>query len=200
MLPASIATLSNIQVLEAGCNPLESVEADLLRGLPNLIEIDIGFSETLEQLPDAFDNSRSLKIIHAGNGKLNDLPPSLFQCEKITELHLYGNSIKSISKSVGNLRSLRLLNVGRNQISQLPSRLAECSLLEVLHAYENCLSSLPAGLAKLECLKTLNVASNSNMPAPPREVRHKEGVRAIAEFYSTPLQSVNSFEVPIHTP
>lgn len=184
-LPASLAVLSNLQVLLAGCNPLENIENGLFSSLPSLQRLDIGFSELLEQLPNDFSACQSLEILEAGNGRLKSLPASLFRCEKLQELQLYGNILKTISEDLGFLRSLRILNVGRNQIEALPQSIANCTALETLYLYENCLSALPMGVSKLEKLKTLKVDCNADMPIPPREIRCLPSVQATAAFYAT---------------
>ncbi|CAN8063434.1 unnamed protein product [Agarophyton chilense] len=184
VLPAAIAKLSNIEILHAGCNPLEVIEPELLEGLPKLRELDIGFSETLEEIPDAFHGCHALRNLQAGNGLLKSIPSSVFRCENLEELHVYGNSIKEISDDIGCLRSLRVLNVGRNQISRLPESICNCASLESLYAYENCFASLPSDLFKLEKLKTLNVDFNAELPIPPRSVRCASGVKAIAAFHA----------------
>lgn len=185
VLPSSIAALSNLEVLHAGCNPLERVEGDLIEGLSKLQELDVGFSEILEELPDAFSGCQSLQLVHAGNGRLNSLPPSLFRCEMLQELHVYGNSLKELSEELGNLVNLQVLNIGRNQITKVPDTIGKCSSLHTLHLYENCLADLPTGVTNLQNLKTLNVDSNAGMPDLPRSVRSKSGALASAEFYVT---------------
>lgn len=172
-----------MEVLNAGCNPLKEVEPGLLEGLGKLCELDIGFSDTLEELPDGFHACHSLKTLYAGNGLLKSIPLSVFRCENLEELHVYGNSLKEISDEIGCLRSLRVLSIGRNQISRLPDSISDCGALEVLHAYENCLTALPRGLSKLSKLKTLNVDFNADLPIPPRSVRSVADVRATAAFH-----------------
>lgn len=184
VLPASLNALSGLEVLLAGCNPLEEISPELFPGLPKLTVLDIGFSETLAELPDAFHKLTSLRILKAGNGRLASLPSSLFKCAKIEELYLYGNSLKEIGEGLGELKCLRVLNVGRNQLSRLPENLGKLSALETLHVYENCLSSLPPTVQSLEKLQTLNVLSNEGLPIPPREIRCLADVKAVAAFLS----------------
>lgn len=184
-LPDFISVLHKLEVLEAGCNPLQSIHADVFAKLPQLTEVDIGFSELLMTLPDTFDNIPNLRILHMGNNRIEELPPSLYTCHQLEQLHVYGNCVKQLDVKLGSLTNLRILNVGRNQIKQLPDSLGECAKLEVLHAYENCLSRLPSSIVKLENLKTLNVHSNESMPVPPRQVRCLPGVKATAAFYAS---------------
>lgn len=165
-----------------GCNPLDKISIELLPGLPKLSVLDIGFSEILSELPDAFHKSNCLRILKAGNGRLASLPPSLFKCAKLEELYLYGNSLKEIGEQLGDLKRLRILNVGRNQLAKLPESIGELIELETLHVYENCLSVLPSGVRRLEKLQTINVLSNADLPVPPREVRCRADAKATASF------------------
>lgn len=169
----------------AGCNPLEGIANDLFQGLPKLKELDIGYSEVLTELPDTFDRLESLRILLAGNGQVTSIPPSLFKCCNLVELHLYGNSLKDIGEDLGKLTNLQVLNVGRNQITRLPESIGKCTALETLHLYENCLSCLPEGVTQLTNLKTLNVLSNVDMPMPPQEVRRLAKATATATFLAT---------------
>lgn len=169
-------------MLHAGCNPLERIETELFPGLPKLIEIDIGYSELLTELPDTFDRLESLRVLLAGNGRLTSIPPSLFKCHSIEELYVYGNCLKDIGEGLGNLTRLRVLNVGRNQIAHLPESIGKCSTMETLHLYENCLSCLPKGITHLNNLKTINVLSNPDMPLLPHEVRRLAKATATATF------------------
>lgn len=185
VLPAFLNTLSGLEILRAGCNPIEHIDEELFEGLPQLREMDIGYSEVLCELPDSFHFLTNLKILHAGNGRVSMIPSSLFQCKNLEELHLYGNCVKEISEEIGCLINLKVLNLGRNQMTQLPKALGQCESLEVLHVYENCLSALPESVARLQNLKSLNYMSNANMPVPPREVRHTGKARDVAAFLGT---------------
>lgn len=185
VLPSSLAVLSGLESLLVGCNPLAKVDPALFDGLRNLTQLDIGYSEVLTHLPDTFHNLPSLRVLLAGNGRLASIPPSLFTCEKLEELHLYGNSLKHISDDVGRLANLRVLNVGRNQIETLPETIGKCVALETLHVYENSLLHVPKGITNLTNLKTINVLSNADIPIPPREVRQLGKATAIANFLAT---------------
>jgi len=125
-LPAEIGVFSALRILHAGANPLTSVPDDLLRSLPALEELDVGFSELLEELPDSFDATRALRVLRAGNNRVRDIPQTLYSCVNLEELHLYGNCLSNLSPDIGNLKRLAVLNVGRNQLDSLPAQLAEC--------------------------------------------------------------------------
>jgi len=149
-----------------------------------LQELDIGFSETLQTLPNTFDQLTELRILLAGNGHLTTLPSSLFQCDKLEELQVYGNALKTLSADIGHLKKLRVLNIGRNQIDAVPETIGECKSLETFHAYENCLTTLPKGATALSKLVTLNVMANEKLPDIPREVRVLASATATANFFA----------------
>lgn len=168
-----------------GCNPLETIETGALDSLDSLEELDIGFSETLTTLPDSFAKLQSLRILLAGNGRLEKLPPSLFQCTALEEIHIYGNCLKEITSSIGSLSNLKVLSAGRNQITSISEDVGKCTKLTTLLFYENCLSRLPKGIASIESLEILNVDSNDDMPMLPRDIRCSADLKATATFYAT---------------
>lgn len=190
MLPRSIGTLVNLRVLHVGCNPLENVHADAIRPLTSLVELDLGFSETLSTLPDAaFTPLQRLRILHIGNNRLSTLPRTLFDCAQLEQLHAYGNDLQTLPADIARLTKLQHLNVGRNQIVSLPEEIGKCAALHTLHLYENCLERLPKTIAQLPGLTILTAHANERLPVPPRNVRCAQGVRAAAEFYAaTPTE------------
>lgn len=188
VLPAALGVLTKLTILKAGCNPLTTIEDGLFPSLSNLTELDIGFSETLQTLPDKFDQLANLNVLHAGNNRLKELPISLFSCEQLKELQLYGNDLTFLDDQLSKLKRLHELNVGRNQIKKIPSTIGDCQHLRVLHCYENCLSSLPSSLVNIPKLQTLTVHGN-NLPVPPRDVRSQPGATALAKFYATTAAS-----------
>lgn len=186
VLPAGLgAALPRLESLLAGANPLVSIAPDALSGLSSLTELDIGFGEALTAIPACIGDCSSLRRLHAGNCRLAALPPELFACTALEELHVYGNSLAEVPGGVGGLRRLRVLSAGRNQLKALPAALAECAALEALHVYENELSRLPPGLDALSALKIVNADNNVDLPPVPREVRVQCDARKVAAFYAS---------------
>lgn len=181
-ISASLGVLSNVTELLAGANPLIDVSPDLLRCMPSLEVLDIGFSDSLTTLPDAFDATPKLRVLRAGNNLIEQVPATLYTCANLDELQLYGNCLKTLHSDIGKLTRLRLLNVGRNQLSQLPATLAECRNLQCLRVYENCISSLPPGISDIATLTELGVAGNQSLPPLPLHVRSAACAKTTAAF------------------
>ena len=102
-LSGNIGVLENLKQLLVGANPLTTVSGDLLRALPALEELDIGFSDTLDHLPDVFDATPSMRVLRAGNNRIEHVPASLYTCANLDELHLYGNCLKTLSPDISKL-------------------------------------------------------------------------------------------------
>jgi Leucine-rich repeat (LRR) protein len=185
VLPAGLSALRGLEALHAGANPLQTIEAGTFAGMSRLRELDVGFSEALKALPASIGDCTDLRVLHAGNGRLGELPPALFACSALEELHVYGNAITKLPSEVGRLRSLRVLNIGRNCINALPSSLAQCERLESLLVYENVLTSFPPGFDRMPSLKVLNVECNPDLPVVPRDIRCAADPKSVAKFYAT---------------
>ncbi len=182
MLPASIGCLHNLRILHAGANPLKFISPVFLSSLSCLEELDVGFGECLEELPNVFDQTPALRVLRAGNNRLNSIPITVYSCPNLEELHVYGNCITQLDSCIGKLKRLRVLNVGRNQLSSLPLQLAKCRNLERLRAYENSLVALPTGLDDISSLVELNLVANSELPVIPDDIRVEANARKIAAF------------------
>eukprot|EP00172_Hildenbrandia_rubra_P003754 Plantae.Rhodophyta-Hildenbrandia_rubra.ctg6418.p1 GENE.Plantae.Rhodophyta-Hildenbrandia_rubra.ctg6418~~Plantae.Rhodophyta-Hildenbrandia_rubra.ctg6418.p1 ORF type:complete len:259 (-),score=48.52 Plantae.Rhodophyta-Hildenbrandia_rubra.ctg6418:217-993(-) len=184
-LPKEIGECTNLERLLAGCNPLRMVEDQLFDGLRNLKELDVGYGETLETLPDTIGQLGMLEKLLVGNCRLQELPNGLFRCEALQEIHGYGNCLKEIPAGIGKLKSLTLLNIGRNQIDKLPDAVAQLPSLEKLFVYENNLERLPKQVGNLPQLKAVNVDGNTILPSLPKDVRRSGDAKQIAAFYAS---------------
>lgn len=185
MLPASIGCLRNLRILRAGVNPLRTISPESLASLGYLEELDVGYGESLEFLPNVFSHTPALRVLRAGNNRLVEIPKSVFSCSNLEELHVFGNCISQLDTRIGKLERLRVLNVGRNQLSSLPVQLAECKSLERLRAYENNLSAVPPGLDDISSLVELNLVANDKLPAIPSKIRALATARSIAGFLAS---------------
>lgn len=145
-VPASMSRwFPKLEHLLVGCNPLHLVQTGALPS--NLKTLDLGYSETLSDLPDElFYGVQHLEVFWAGCNRLQRLPRSLMDSKRgpaisLQRLELYGNSLKELPEAIGSLESLRILNIGRNQLRTLPRALEGCRNLQILHVYENDLEA-----------------------------------------------------------
>jgi Leucine-rich repeat (LRR) protein len=185
VLPAGLgAALPHLRKLLVGANPLRSIDGAALAGLTELEELDVGFSEQLTRLPASVGECTALRVLHAGNGRVAELPDELFACRNLEELHVYGNSLAELPRRVGRLTKLRVLSAGRNQLKALPAELAECKSLETLHVYENELRKFPPGIDALPSLRVVNAENNQELPTVPRDIRVECSPAKVAAFYA----------------
>ncbi|MBN4001327.1 leucine-rich repeat domain-containing protein [Nostoc sp. LPT] len=80
--------------------------------------------------------------------------------DKVTELDLSGESLKTLPAEIGRLTNLRSLDLGRNQLSSLPPEFGQLTNLQSLYLYNNQLSSLPAEIVQLTNLQSLYLYNN----------------------------------------
>lgn len=204
-LPRTFGTdFPRLAKLSLGCNPLRTLPVPLP---PTLEELDIGYGDTLAQLPDAvFDGVRRLRTVCAGNQRLARLPRSLFRPRvdpasaggdelppALERLELYGNCLRDLGTGAGGndhddtfgrLTQLRELNIGRNQLRALPPSLAQCARLETLYAYENDLEGVPRALAALPALHEVMFRGNARLARVSPAIE-RDGARATIEYLAS---------------
>ncbi len=141
--PASIFSLTNLQILE------------------------IDYS-SIETIPDLFDKLPNLKQLDLQKNKIEILPPSIGSAKSLTNLNLNYNHLKELPESIGKLSYLKELKVENNQLKKLPKTMTGLTNLEVIDFHENQLESFPASIAALPKLYFIN-GSKNNMkgPVPP---------------------------------
>ncbi|KAK2442708.1 disease resistance protein RPV1 [Trifolium repens] len=84
---------------------------DGIQNLHNLVEIDLGYSDDLIEIPD-LSRAPNLQIVNLNSCKsLRQLHPSVFTSPKLRELHLcYCTEIKSLKTDIHS-KSLEVLNL-----------------------------------------------------------------------------------------
>ncbi|KAM4099874.1 hypothetical protein ACB094_05G025500 [Castanea mollissima] len=118
------------------------------------------------EIPNWFSNlSTSLLKLSLMNSSLKgNIPPSIFNLEKLEVLSLYSNKLtKQIPGSLGQLKQLTCLDLGINSLNgPIPSSFGNLSHLRSLYLDQNQLNgTIPKSLGLLSKLETLFVGKNS---------------------------------------
>ena len=134
----NLSILTGLKELELRHLLIEGNIFDSITGLHNLEKLDIWGSEfKITEIPDIFMNFKELqKFSFAGNMVL-DIPPSIY-----------------------NLEKLKILEIGSTGISLLDDKIGNLVNLEQLHVYDNILDKLPSSIFTLPNLKVLNIDEN----------------------------------------
>ena len=167
-LPASIGSLSSLQVLRLGGNQLTSLPSTIAQ-LCSLETLGLNCNQ-LQELPEAIGELCSLQSLRLHGNRLLKLPESIGRLRTLRSLALGGNQLESLPESLGNLRSLEILALNSNRLSVLPTKaLGGLSSLRAFAVEGNDLSALPGSISRLSSLTSLN-ASGNRLEALPDEL------------------------------
>lgn len=212
-VPAGIARLHNLRVLDLGSNRIASFDSGALAGLRHLRRVDLrdndlpAFPRELLAVPTLTD------VILSENRRIREVPSEL--AAALPDLHvleLASCALDALPASLGTLqlsffdigrnpalfgathtlpdwlrgvRSLRTLRVWSLGLTSLPAWLGELSALEELDVSRNALESLPLGLP--QSLRVLRMPFNrvAHLPADLALVR-----LTTIDLYDNPLASI----------
>ena len=170
-LPAGLGTLVNLEKLELAClENLEDLPEEIgkLGKLEELI-IDNGngcsMNVSLPRSIGELTNLRVLRLYGALDGRevgtgdkgrstqTKLLPDTLANLQKLEELDLGRNGIRSVPPQVASLRGLKKLSLDYNDIREVPSFVGELKNLQELSVNANGGTRLPQTLSGLKGLK-----------------------------------------------
>ncbi|XP_075717960.1 DISP complex protein LRCH3 isoform X2 [Rhinoderma darwinii] len=112
--------------------------------------------------------SLPLKVLIAGNNKLDSLPEEICHLRHLTELDVSCNEIQTLPQQIGKLESLRDLNIRRNHLVRLPEELADLPLVRLDFSC-NKVISIPVCYRNLRHLQTI-ILDNNPLQCPPAQV------------------------------
>jgi len=96
---------------------------EVLGKCPNLTMI--GFKSNLIQNVSEQSLPKQLQWLILTNNKIEILPNSIGNCEKLQKVALAGNKIKELPRSMANCKNLELLRISANELKELPLWLIE---------------------------------------------------------------------------
>ncbi len=184
-LPPSIAQLTNLLVLDADSNNIESLPD--LSGLdnfkllslrnnnlrvfppgerlpPNLSELHLS-GNTIRALPQnatsAYKSLSKLTALSLDVNRIQKLPAGFCQgLGSLRHLVLSQNMLTELPPEVGELVQLSSLDVCENRLIRLPDSICRLSHLSSLRARNNCLEGLPETIGEMKKLHTADFAFN----------------------------------------
>ena len=164
-LPADIANLPALTVLDAHDNHIETIDP-AIGELAALCTLHLG-TNTLTELPGALCTLLALKVLRVDHNHLSALPANIGTCASLEELHAQHNQLQALPPSLCACGRLRQLTLSHNALTSLPAGLgANLSLLEQLELSYNRLAKLPPDLARLGRITRLDLRHNA-LTQPP---------------------------------
>ncbi|KAK0162554.1 hypothetical protein PV327_006322 [Microctonus hyperodae] len=212
-IPRAIVHLTNLEDLSIANNKIQILHADSLRGIPNLISLDLRGNPIKQIHAGTFKNHHRLrKLILSNVRELRDFPnlngttsleilrldrasvtkiPADFckQCPKLKSLDIKSNLLTTMP-NLKDCKDLRVLNLASNMISSLSGQ--PFSNLKSLHDLllpHNNIKTIPSdaftGLSRLQVLDLESNAIEFIHPDAFREIRHVEDLNLGNNIFPT---------------
>ncbi|MDJ0702297.1 MAG: COR domain-containing protein [Leptolyngbyaceae cyanobacterium MO_188.B28] len=163
-LPAEIAALESLKVLELSGNPLEQIP-EIVFEFKSLSEF-YAISINLPEIPDCIGQLSNLTSLGLGNNQISQISDSIGQLKKLASLGLSSNRISQIPDSIGQLSNLTHLGLSSNRISQIPDSIGQLKRLAEIAFANNRISQIPDSIGQLSNLTHLWLGNNQISQIP----------------------------------
>jgi hypothetical protein len=199
-LPTTFSHLSELRVLVAKNNQLETYSFPKTFNQLNKLEILNLSGNRLEELPNGVLELTALKALYVGGNRLHTVPCRLGDMLSLEILYLGGNQLRDIPATIGKLKNLVSLVLCDNHLETIPSTVAHLQNLESLSLHNNTLRTLPTEIVTLKNLQQLSLRSNPLVARFARDMTFdppslKELASRVVKLKHLPCQ--NAAELPI---
>ncbi|MEO0565168.1 MAG: leucine-rich repeat domain-containing protein, partial [Chloroflexota bacterium] len=133
--------------------------------LPNLERLLIS-STHIRELPESIGNLTKLTELSARGNNLTRLPASIGELHNLETLNLRENDLTALPSAFGDLESLVDLNLALNDLRSLPRSMGQLTNLQTLDLSNNELRTVPSEMTALTNLTSLDLASNNLLSLP----------------------------------
>ena len=147
-LPDEIGTLSSLEFLNLGKNPLSTLRRPPSAGLTSLkILFFLGCEFT--KVPEVLGEMKSLYMLSFKANKVEEVPAASIPYRTLGWLILSDNNIQSLPDTVGKCENMRKLLLAGNKLTNagLPDNMAHMTKLELIRLADNNLAEVPAWIA-----------------------------------------------------
>lgn len=134
---------------------------EVLGKCPNLTMI--GFKSNLIQNVSEQSLPKQLQWLILTNNKIEILPNSIGNCEKLQKVALAGNKIKELPNPMANCKNLELLRISANQIQELPIWLLQLPRLAWLAFSGNPCTYKPDFSNEIEAIDWSKIEPKENL-------------------------------------
>ena len=178
-IPAELASLASLTVLDLSDNALSGPIPPELGNLANLEQLSLGYNGLSGPIPAELASLASLTGLHLlGNVLSGPIPPELGNLANLKQLILGRSPLSgSIPPELGNLANLEQLSLSWTNLSgPIPPELGNLSRLNFLAIARNRhTGSIPPELGRLTDLRTLNLSRNAlSGPVPPSLIQLRQ--------------------------
>ena len=121
----------------------------------------------------------ALKKLDISFNKIDTLPASIYNENKLNYLDAYNNELEFISSDIKKLSALRFLFLGRNHLKYIPEELAYCSLLQELDVVYCGVINLPSSLSNLRKLELVYIDNRTIPFYSNLRMRYRQTIQVI---------------------
>nr|XP_040044913.1 leucine-rich repeat-containing protein 69 [Gasterosteus aculeatus aculeatus] len=158
-LPAELLALQHLSELNLGNNDFNDIPAPLGL-LESLTKLYLYSNRITAVPPDVIRGLQNLVVLNLNHNQIQRLPPEIKSLSRLRHLSVLDNKLEEVPVELGHLTSLTEINLTSNNLSWLPQQLYQCKELTKLHVARNKLTCLPEGIGALAKLQVLDVAGN----------------------------------------
>ncbi|MFA5585720.1 MAG: hypothetical protein WDA02_04145 [Saccharofermentanales bacterium] len=160
-IPAALATLPNLENLQAGNNKIKSLAS--LKGRQNIKYLDL-YKNQISTIPTGLGLT-GLVGINLDYNKCTTFPQGLLECKALEYIRLTDNGLKSIPDALGKMPNIDTLALDDNDLTSLPASLGS-GKLKFLSVARNEISSVSDSLFKSKTIKHLDLEANNLTKLP----------------------------------
>ncbi|CRK88857.1 CLUMA_CG002604, isoform A [Clunio marinus] len=186
VLPAAIANLTNLEILNLSNNHLDELPLSL-SSMSKLRILNCSINR-LNSLPRGFGAFPALEVLDLSYNNLNEnvLPGNFFKLETLRALYLGDNDFEYLPPELKNMKNLQILGLRDNDLLELPREIGELTRLRELHIQNNRLTVIPPEIANLDLYNTKSVFKMEENPwVQPIVEQYLLGISHVLEYIKT---------------
>lgn len=186
LIPQGVKGFSNLRYLNVSHNALTWILEDEYTKLPSLQVLNVS-ENRLVDLPKLSDWP-DLITLSAGNNKITSLPEGLTSLEKLCNLDLACNNLKSLDSEIGLMKSLISLRVANNPLRE--RRFLTMATEDIKNELRNRI--LPPEPEPQEASNTNEISSRNSSPTHPSKKTWPITGGGILDRSSTNLETITA--------
>ncbi len=179
-IPKTKEEFLNMTNFHVYCNGNVEYIPEEICNLTNLVSIRILKAPSLKELPKSIGNLTKLTELSLSNTLISDLPKEIEKLKNLKTLVIEESPLfNKLPQVIFNLTSLTRLSIGKIPIEELPKEIAMLYNLETLGISNTNITEFPKEISKLYKLKHILLIEN-NFTQIPEEIYNLSSLEALS--------------------